>query len=49
MDPDEVVARVKFPDQSCRDLMRPDLEMLKDTEQEYECPDYAMGKSVCPM
>jgi len=41
--PEEILDKVKNPE-SETDLMRPDLDMLKDAETDYECPDYVIGK-----
>ena len=41
--PEEILEKVRNPE-SESDLMRPDLDMLKDAETDYDCPDYVIGK-----
>ena len=43
LNPDEIIFRVQNPEPGF-EYMRPDLEMLKDTERECECPDYVTGE-----
>ena len=42
--PEEIVEKVRNPEPGA-DLMRPDLDILKDGDVEYDCPEYVMGKS----
>ena len=45
---DTAMTNDKIVDSVCRpngvELMRPDLEMLEETELDYSCPEYVIGK-----
>jgi hypothetical protein len=41
---EEIIARVINPEPGCA-LMRPDVEIFKGLDPDFQCPDYVMGES----